>query len=316
MLARAEPAARHWTQMRKRGQMLPFELMLPRWAVADTLVAPGGGDGSAHPGPSDDTAAAPALAILNASNCLQVITEVLAANALPHQLLPGHLELLLMADDDLGAWRSPAGSIARAGVWQAPFDETVTVTARRCLTGGHIELDGRVVASSTGAGADSGNVMLRYDSWDHAFNPTTADFMRVVLDGDLQLDYEPGPRSRIRSAGLRLAYDFGHGPHRLTLRDYAVEKATARSGDAIFAVSGVLTSSAANGGCVVVETGAPLDGLIDWARGELGIRGAAGARILLTAIDATKVRVRLDADGDGSYEIDAEAAWGELSPVL
>lgn len=299
--------------------MLPFELMLPRWAVVETLVASGGGDDSAssgYPGAPEEDDAAPPLATLDASNCSRVVTEVLAASALPSQLLPGHLELLLMNDDDLGAWRDAGGSIVREGVWRAPFAEPVTITARRCVTGGHIELNGRVIAESMGAGVESGNVMFRYDAWNHVFQPLAGDVMRVMLDGNLQLNYESGPRSRVRSTELRLAYDFGHGLRRVTLHDYAAEKFTTAAGDTAFAVSGQLASSAANGGCFMVETVAPVNGLIDWTHGELGIRGARDAHLLLTGIDATTVRVRLDADGDGDYEIDANTAWSDLSPIL
>lgn len=47
-------------------------------------------------------------------------------------------------------------------------------------------------------------------------------------------------------------------------------------------------------------------------QGQAMVTGARGTAVRVTALDATSVRIELDADGDGSYEQTSTRAWSEL----
>jgi hypothetical protein len=76
-------------------------------------------------------------------------------------------------------------------------------------------------------------------------------------------------------------------------------------------------SATSIGGRVTVTTLVPLTALSgdDYASaGVVKIVGASGSTVLATVIDDTQVQLRLDANGDGTYESTTDVPWATLLP--
>ena len=77
-----------------------------------------------------------------------------------------------------------------------------------------------------------------------------------------------------------------------------------------------MLSASTIGGRVQLDTPTPIQELVADAYPRAGVLRVTGqgSALRLTALNATTVRVELDANQDGSYEATKDVAWSELLP--
>ena len=102
----------------------------------------------------------------------------------------------------------------------------------------------------------------------------------------------------------------------LTKYDTSLKVSPAGSGtNWASSVRGTLTSSTIDSKAVSIDTPTPFvrSGNQAYpASGQAIIIGAAGSKVQVTAINATTVKIELDADGNGTYETTVSKPWREI----
>lgn len=173
--------------------------------------------------------------------------------------------------------------------------------------------------------ADSGDLTLVIDNADATSQDATLTIDMTTRIGSaefsvqgtqqLSISREAGAETVTASAD-RLTVDF-NGDMFISTNYWVTLVDGGDEPDSPFEIEFATTSSDPRlGGSVTAETTAPFKGLSNGypSEGTLLISGAADTRIRLTALDATNVRLEVDADGDGVFESEntVTITWFEL----
>lgn len=144
----------------------------------------------------------------------------------------------------------------------------------------------------------------------------------VVGNGSLRLDLQANnynaKTTKLSTKSFSLSSTYGVKTYSQTLQDYETNLQMAPAGSVTTwtsSANGTLTSSAFGSKSVRIETPTPFvrsGSQFYPSSGSALITGAAGAKVRVTAVNATTVTIDLDADGNGSYETTVTKLWSEM----
>lgn len=210
----------------------------------------------------------------------------------------------------------------RNGNQEVDPGDSVSVTANNCSFEGAL-LNGQL---SLTVNSVSGNL----DGYPYAlsaalqFTNLTAQSAsdRVVGNGSISLDLQASnynaQTTKMSTSRFSLASTYGGISSNQTLQDYETNLKVSPAGSSTnwaSSVNGILTSSAFESKSVRIETPVPFvrsGSQLYPSSGSALITGAAGAKVRVTAVNATTVQIELDADGNGSYETTVTKRWSEV----
>ncbi|WP_367066784.1 hypothetical protein [Oryzisolibacter sp. LB2S] len=206
----------------------------------------------------------------------------------------------------------------RNGNDEADAGDSVTVTANNC-TYEDAKLNGRLKLTVQSV---QGNPESYPFSMKAAleFSALSAQSAQATHTGDGSLDLTISIKSynahsvALATPSFTLTSTYGGSTTTETLRDYEASLDADASGY-VTSVQGMLLSSALDSKSVTIATTTPFrrtHAQPNPASGSAVISGAAGAKVRVTAIDTTSVKIELDADGDGAYEKATPMSWSEV----
>ncbi|QXL84482.1 hypothetical protein [Comamonas sp. NLF-1-9] len=200
----------------------------------------------------------------------------------------------------------------------ADAGDSLSISADRCRDGG-VEINGSLFFVFTRV---SGNL----ESYPYSIAATityrnlTLATAQESLTGngsiaiDARVDSPSQSNVRLDVDSFTVSYSYAGKTDTQGLYRYTVALAQTRSTNTS-SVNGIFVSSALDSRSVRIATTSPF--VTQAANrypssGSATIHGAAGASVRVTAVDASAVRLELDANGDGQYEISEVRRWNEL----
>ncbi len=205
----------------------------------------------------------------------------------------------------------------RNGNQQLDSGDVLTFTANQCRENG-VLLSGRLVITVQRL---QGNL----ESYPYSLDATvsyqqltaSSGQEQIVGNGDLTLsadarDYNTQNLS-LKISQFSAAYRRGAQSFTQTLQNYEASLAqTSRTDTTV--VNGLITSTGFGTQSVKVQTLAPFVSSYSAypSSGQALFTGANKATVRATALDSTRVKIELDADGDGVYELNTTKLWREL----
>lgn len=209
---------------------------------------------------------------------------------------------------------------------QADLGEPVTVVFTNCADGGDV-FNGQmtITITSIGAGGQQINANLGFSN----LRGTTSEGSATlngglsiaialqtggVVDSTLTVGIN-GMTSTVAATSFSDTLTFGSGLT-MTLRSdpLAVPPGGGTPGRDDLSVSGSVGSAALNGSFTISTPAAIVKYIVDnYPRsGQVISTGANGSKLRLTVLDATTVRLEVDANGDGTYESTTTRAWSDI----
>jgi len=197
--------------------------------------------------------------------------------------------------------------------------DSLTLTANNCAFGGQV-LNGQVsviVSSLTGLPGEafpwSVSGVLKYRN---LTAQSGAD--RMVANGDMSLSASARSYNEssiaLATSSFAVSSSYAGVASSQTLSNYDTSLQV-RNTTWTTAARGTLTSSALNSGSVTIETPTSFARSANQSypsSGQAVMSGAAGSKVRVTAINATTVKIELDADGNGAYETSVDKPWSDI----
>ena len=210
----------------------------------------------------------------------------------------------------------------RNGNQQADEGDSVVLTANNCSFDGAV-LNGElsVILNSTTGNLDgypytlSGTLSYKNLTAQSSTTRIVANG-RMTMNVDARGNFNQSVALAIDSFAVRRTYAGVTSSQTLTKYDTSLKVSPAGSGtNWASSVRGTLTSSTIDSKAVSIDTPTPFvrSGNQAYpASGQAIIIGAAGSKVQVTAINATTVKIELDADGNGTYETTVSKPWREI----
>lgn len=202
--------------------------------------------------------------------------------------------------------------------------DSVTLTMRDCLEDG-VLMNGQLAVYYTQVSGDPERFPFTLGANVQMSNFSVSQGqMRASGSGTLKMVVTaraPNDQSLVLSTPhFTSSASYGAETLTQTVRDYETTvrmtpAAGAYAANIATTVAGVLASSALESRTVLIATPEALYRSSTQrypSRGYSTISGAGSSSVRITALDATSVRIELDADGNGSYELGETRRWSEL----
>ena len=191
--------------------------------------------------------------------------------------------------------------------------ESLTLTAVQCDEGTGLKIDGAFTLALT-AYTDANNFALNLVFANFSAVDQTAA-TTFAVNGSLVVALSNGNEISVHSDIFSASSKAGGGAtHSFSAQNYTASVLDGGT-QLTESVAGTFSSSDYGGQSVTISTPVALVILTDDSypsQGTMVIAGASGSAAKLEALNAAQVRVSVDANGDGNYEVSSTVNWPEI----
>jgi len=196
--------------------------------------------------------------------------------------------------------------------------DVITATFARCRDSSDLSIDGTLVVTLTatpnGSQFTANGVFQQVAVVDGNVSSTISGNV-AIAENDTSA--QTSDLLTVGAAGLDVAVASPNYNDTIAFRSGLTILTTVQAnGSAAVSLNGVLNAQSIGGDVTISTPQAVVQNVGDAypSTGQFVIVGAAGSSVRATVLDATQVKLELDADGNGSFESATDVAWSTLIP--
>ena len=202
---------------------------------------------------------------------------------------------------------------------QLSSGDVLTATFAQCKESATLSVSGVVVVTITATPTDTQFLAnAQFQSLAVQDSGVTTTLSGAVAISETDSDTQSNTTIAVATGGLNATIVSSGYNDTVAFESGMVFTTSVVDASATFSVAMAGTFSATSiGGRVTIATPVPLtQGFTDAypSHGQVRLTGASGSTLLATVLSATQVELKLDANGDGTFESDTTVAWSTLIP--